>query len=138
MKKILLCALLSLSLLPAMAQKAKSFVGTLENKEWNLFIRMNLEQCNVTIPGQELFGETCGYLGDHKDPRVWIFISGKAGKRKASLTIVNDYGSEDLKADLVQLNDSTYELRQQEGSRIKIVRNRHYTKIPKTLEFKRK
>lgn len=138
MKRLVLSLLCSLALLPSMAQKESAFHGTIENADWSVYITMDLDKCNVVVPQQELFGETCGYLGDWKDPRKWIITSAKIEtKHKAQLTIINDYGSEDLTAELVQTNDSTFELRQVDGSRIKVVRNRHFKSLPKTLVFKR-
>ena len=138
MKKLVLSLLLAFAFIPMMGQQ-QAFKGTIVNSEWSVYITMNFYQCNVIVPQQELFGEVCGYIGDRKDPRKWIFTSAKVeSKHKASLAITNDYGSEDLTADLVMLNDSTYELRQLEGSRIKVVRNRHFAKLPKVLTFKRK
>ena len=50
---------------------------------------------------------------------------------KASLDIVNDYGSEDLTAILTyDAQKNVYTLRQTGGSRLKIVVNRKWVKIP--------
>ena len=53
-------------------------------------------------------------------------------------SIINDYGSEDLMAKLVVENDSTYLLKQINGSTLKIVVDNKWVKLPKTLEMKRK
>jgi hypothetical protein len=52
--------------------------------------------------------------------------------------MINDYGSEDLTAILTAKNDSLYELRQVEGSTLKVPKNGKWQKLPKTLEFKRR
>ena len=54
---------------------------------------------------------------------------------KALLTIVNDYGSEDLTATLIHNTDGTFTLRQDSGSAIKIVKDRKWVKIPKVITF---
>ena len=62
------------------------------------------------------------------------FIEG----RKAELEMVNDTGSDDLRATLEQKDDSTYVLRQGNGSTIKVPNNNKWQKLPNTLVFKRK
>ena len=54
----------------------------------------------------------------------------------AALLVTNDYGSEDLEAKLEKENDSTYTLKQLEGSPIKIVVDRKWVKLPKVMRFK--
>jgi len=56
--------------------------------------------------------------------------------KEAKLSIINDYGSEDLEAKLEKENDSTYTLKQLEGSPIKIVVDRKWVKLPKVMRFK--
>ena len=58
--------------------------------------------------------------------------------KEATLSVVNDYGSEDLTATLVCKDDSTFVLRQGSGSSIKIPRDRKWFKLPKNIEFKRR
>ena len=58
-------------------------------------------------------------------------IEGKT----AHLSIINDYGSEDLTADLTLESDGTYSLKQIAGSNIKIARNRKWVKIPNKLTY---
>ena len=58
------------------------------------------------------------------------------GKNSATLEIVNDYGSEDLTATLTyNPEDGSYVLKQKSGSRIKIVVNRKWVKIPTELKL---
>ena len=54
------------------------------------------------------------------------------------MQLINDYGSEDLKASLTRKNDSIYVLKQLEGNTIKVPNKGKWQKLPKTLEFKRK
>lgn len=137
MRKIV--ALLLLSLLPVVvsAQKAQPFVGYIVNKEYNVYIRMDFYQNSVVVPGQSIFGELPGFFGDNQDGRKWLFTSAKVKGRQATLAITNDYGSEDLTATLTCTSDSTFTLRQEKGSTLKIARRGHWTKIPKEIEFKR-
>lgn len=90
---------------------------------------------NLKVPGQELFGEMPGYFGDRRDSRKWLITDAEIDGKVAHLSIINDYGSEDLVADLVVLSDGTYELQQKDGSSMKIARNRKWVKIPKKLVF---
>jgi hypothetical protein len=49
--------------------------------------------------------------------------------------MVNDYGSEDLNAELILNSDSTYILRQLQGSTIKVAGKNKWIKLPKELKF---
>lgn len=63
------------------------------------------------------------------------YRSKEKGQNMYILGITNDYGSEDLSATLQYNGDGTYILRQVSGSRIKIVVNRKWVKIPTELTF---
>ena len=133
MRKILFLVIISLFCLPMMAQVQKndadttSFKGYLYNKEYNVY---------VIVPRQEVYGEMAGYFGDCQDARKWLFTSATIkNDHLAEIEIINDYGSEDLKATLQKVNDSTFVLRQGDGSTIKIARNRKWLKMPKELTF---
>lgn len=119
-----------------MAQNDRTlFKGKLTNKELNVYMSIDFYHKNLKVPGQEVFGEMPGYFGDRLDSRKWLITDADVEGKIAHLSIINDYGSEDLVADLVILSDSTYELQQKEGSSIKIARNRKWVKIPKKLVF---
>ena len=78
-------------------------------------------------------------MGSKRDARQWLITDAKINKdHTADLSIVNDYGSEDLVAKLVVENDSTYNLKQINGSALKIVVNNKWVKLPRTLQLKRK
>ena len=82
-----------------------------------------------------------GFLRSDDDSRCWIITSSEVNEKKhtANLEIINDYGSEDLTATLsYNPKDSTYTLKQNVGSTIKIARNRKWVKLPGTMQFKRK
>ena len=105
------------------------------NKEFDVYMTIDFYHKNLKVPGQELFGEMPGYFGDRRDSRKWLITDAEIDGKIAHLSIINDYGSEDLVADLIILPDGTYELQQRDGSSMKIARNRKWVKIPKKLVF---
>lgn len=119
------------------AQNDKVFHTYIYNDEFKVYMDINLYENNVIVPNQELFGETPGYFGAKRDERKWLITSAKIDdKNTATLEIANDYGSEDLTATLTfNPEDGSYMLRQKSGSRIKIVVNRKWVKIPTELKF---
>ena len=136
MKRRFLITLLCLISIVCMAQNDSTlFKGKLTNKELNVYMSIDFYHKNLKVPGQEVFGEMPGYFGDRQDSRKWLITDADVDGKIAHLSIINDYGSEDLVADLVLLSNGTYELQQKEGSSIKIARNRKWVKIPKNLVF---
>ena len=114
------------------------FKGYISNNEYQVYIRMNFYENNIVVPDQEIFGELPGYFGAQRDSRKWLFTSAKiVDKNNAEVTITNDYGSEDLVATLTCINDSTFTLKQKEGSTLKIAVKGKWVKIPKTITLKR-
>ena len=107
------------------------------NKEYDVFMQINLYEENVKIPGQDILGETFGYLKKNTDSRVWAITGVEISKdgKKATLEMVNDYGSEDLTAELNMQDDGTYMLKQVEGSTIKVAGKGKWIKLPKILVF---
>ncbi len=114
------------------------FKGEITNKEYDVYMNIDFYHKNLKVPGQELFGEMPGYFGDRRDSRKWLITDADIEGKTAHLSIINDYGSEDLTADLIALPDDSYELQQKEGSNLKIARNRKWVKIPKNLKFTNK
>jgi hypothetical protein len=119
-------------------QDGKPFSGRLQNKEYSVYMNINLYDNNITVPNQELYGELPGYLGRERYNFYWPVVKAEVKNGKAMLTMVNDYGSEDLTAQLTQLNDSTFELKQLSGSALKVPNNGKWLKLPKTLLFIRR
>lgn len=136
MKRILsACLCFAFSLLVS-AQENKAFKGYLYNQEYQVYIYMNFYEKNVVVKDQEILGELPGYLGAIRDTRKWLIISADViSQNKANLEISNDYGSEDLTATLSKEKDGTYLFTQKDGSNIKIVVNRKWVKLPKSLMF---
>lgn len=109
------------------------------NDEYKVYFDIDFYNESVQVPGQDIFGAVPGYFGAMRDSRKWLVTSAKiSGRNRADLDIVNDYGSEDLTATLqYNSSDNTYTLRQTGGSRLKIVVNRKWVKIPTELVFVR-
>ena len=110
------------------------------NDEYQVFIRMNLYAQDISVPGQEIYGELPGYFGSKRSPLVWPFTSASVqSEKKATVHLVNDYGSEDLFCTLVYDKEKqTYLLHKEKGSTLKIVVNRKYVKIPQDLPLRKK
>ena len=136
MKRKILATLLCLISISSMAQTDSTlFKGKITNKEYDVYMNIDFYRKNLKVPGQELFGEMPGYFGDRRDSRKWLITDADIEGKTAHLSIINDYGSEDLTAGLIALPDGSYELQQKEGSNLKIARNRKWVKIPKKLKF---
>lgn len=128
-----------MSYLTSFAQKDSTiFKGYLSNNEYEVYLQINFYQNDIKVPGQEIFGTIAGFWGDRKDSRKWLITNAAIEGKTAHLSIINDYGSEDLIADLTLESDGTYSLKQITGSNIKIARNRKWVKIPKKLTFMKK
>lgn len=141
MKKLIATLVLILMLLPAIAQESKEpFRAYLINKEYKVNLRIDLYQQNITVPGQDLYGELPGYLWKQSNSFCWLITSAEVDDsgKTATLQLINDYGSEDLTATLKAENDSVYVLKQIEGSTLKVPNNGKWQKLPKTLEFRRR
>ena len=137
MKKLFVLMFVLLVSVKLAAQSDKVFHTYIYNDEFKVYMDINLYENNVIVPDQELFGEIPGYFGAKRDQRKWLITSAKIdGKNSATLEIVNDYGSEDLTATLTHNpEDGSYVLKQKSGSRIKIVVNRKWVKIPTELKL---
>ena len=98
-------------------------------------MKINLYEENIEVPGQELYGPLHGFLGKNHNSCCWVITSAKVEGNMATISLINDYGSEDLTASLTLKNDSTYILKQMEGSTLKVPKNGKWQKLPKTLEF---
>ncbi|MBO4811215.1 MAG: hypothetical protein J5552_06585 [Prevotella sp.] len=141
MKRILTTmALLACLAVGAKAQQADStaFRAYIYNNEYDVYMRINFYEQDVVIPWQELFGPLPGFLAKNGNSNCWIVTDATVDGRKAELEMVNDTGSDDLRATLTQLNDSTYVLRQGSGSTIKVPNNNKWQKLPGTLTFIRR
>ena len=138
MKKIITIIIFAFLLSPALAQENKEpFHAYLINKEYNVYLRINFYQENISVPGQELYGKLPGYLSKQHNSFCWLITSAEVEGNKATLQMINDYGSEDLTATLTAESDSVYILKQIEGSTLKVPNNGKWQKLPKILELRR-
>ena len=116
-----------------------AFRAYLYNNEYEVYLRINLYDEDIKVPGQELYGTLPGYLGKKNNSFCWVVTSARIKDSKtATLDMINDYGSEDLTATLIRKNDSIYILKQESGCTLKVPKNSKWQKIPKTLELKRR
>jgi hypothetical protein len=140
MRNFLLFILLSTAVWKGYAQQDNTaFRAYLYNNEYEVYLRINFYDQNITIPGQDLYGELPGYLGKKNNSFCWVITSCEVqSEKKATLQLINDFGSEDLKATLIRKNDSVYTLRQEQGNAIKVPFKGKWLKLPKTIELKRK
>jgi hypothetical protein len=138
-KKIIFFICCMLAAIVVKAQNDGPFRAYIYNNEYQVYMRINLYSQDVVIPGQELYGPLPGFLGKQHNSFCWVITSCKLeSDKEAELQMINDFGSEDLKATLSCIDDSTYILRQGAGSTIRIPHQGKWRKLPKTLEFKRK
>lgn len=121
------------------ATDSLAFRAYLYNNSYRVYMHINFYDSNVVVPGQELYGELPGFLSKEHNSFCWLITSAKIDSdHSARIEMVNDYGSEDLRAELVCQNDSIYILRQLSGSALKVPNNSKWQKLPKNLELKRK
>ena len=139
-RKFIFTLLLIMNCLGSMAQKDdKSFHAYLYNNEYNVYLNINLYDQDVEVPGQALYGQLPGFLGKKNNSFCWVITSCQViDEQHATLQLINDYGSEDLKATLIRENDSLYVLKQGSGSTITVPNNGKWQKLPKTLQLKRR
>ena len=140
MTRILLLLLLQLYCTTLFAQDEKqTFREYLYNNEYDVYLRINFYDQDIEVPGQPLYGKLPGFLGKLHNSFCWVITSCKIKKdNEAEMSLINDYGSEDLQASLFCHNDSTYVLHQLKGSTLKIPKNGKWQKLPKYLVLKRK
>jgi len=136
-------ATFALAVLAAAAATAqtdsKPFRAYLINNEYDVYLRINFHEQDITIPGQELYGQLPGYLGKRRNSFCWVITSCEVkSDDKAELQLINDFGSEDLSATLTRRNDSVYVLKQKSGSTIKVPNKGKWMKLPKEIEFKKR
>jgi hypothetical protein len=140
MTRILLLTLLQLCCTTLFAQDEKqTFRAYLFNEEYDVYLRINFYDQDVEVPGQALYGKLPGFLGKVHNSFCWVITSCKIkNDHEAEMSLINDFGSEDLEARLFCHNDSTYVLHQLKGSTLKVPKNGKWQKLPKYLVFKRK
>ena len=115
--------------------ECEAFRAYLFNKEYGAFLKLDFCDESITIPGQDFYGSLPGYIGKKANNFIWLITSAEVKGKKATLTMINEFGSEDLIATLTQENDSLYVFRQESGSQLKLSLNGKWQKMPKKMEF---
>ncbi len=136
MKKYIIT--LFLVVLPWLSQ-AQSLKGYYYNEEYQVYLQLSIDSIDVKVPEQDIYGEIAGYFGSKRDARLWLITdSERTGRHTAHITVVNDYGSEDFDAEIKEDDQGQLTVKHLHGSTFKIVVNKKYVKLPKTLILKKK
>lgn len=136
MKKALFLLFAAFAQLTAMAQEARPFDVKVVNEEYKIYIRMNLHDKDLTVPGQDVLGQVDGYIASTQSRSTWIIIASEiVDERTAKIEVVNDYGSEDFTAEVKLNSDGTYSYKKTDGSTLKFAVKGKWQKIPSTLQF---
>lgn len=115
------------------------FKAYIYNNVYNIYMQLNLYDNSIIVPGHEIYGELPGFLGKKRHSYSWMITSCKLkNKRHAEITLINDTGSEDLIATLTVKNDTTYILKQEKGSTLKVPDKGKWLKLPSEIEFIKK
>ena len=139
MRKLLFLFVMSLVSAAAVAQQGRPFDTTIRNEEYKIYIRLNLYDKNITVPGQDVLGEVDGYFGSTQSSTKWIVVASRLiDGRTAEIEVTNDYGSEDFTAVLKVEKDGTYSYKKKDGSTLKFAVRGKWQKIPGNLELVRK
>lgn len=138
MKKIIFTLLMAVAALQVMAQETRPFDTTIHNEEYKIYIKMDLYDKDISVPGQDVLGKVDGYIGSKQSRTTWMIISSTLiDERTAELEVVNDYGSEDFTAELKANHDGTYTYRKKDGSTLKFAVKGKWQKIPSRVEFRK-
>lgn len=116
----------------------KLFKGRFYNEEHKIYIDINLYDHNVIIPMQEVLGELDGYIASDQCGTTWCIVSSETKGNKATIDVINNYGSEDFRASMQIIGDSILNYSHKGGSTLKFPVNRKWQKIPSQVTFKRK
>ena len=140
MNKLITISLFCLATIGMRAQSNNGpFRAYLYNNEFDVYMRINFYDQNISVPGQDLFGQVPGFLSKKNYTFAWLITSAEIKGDKAQLSLINDYGSEDLTATLTRKNDSIYVLKQVDGSSLKVpAKGGKWQKLPKSIELKRR
>ena len=115
------------------------FKGKFYNDEHEIYIVINLYDKNVTVPGQEIYGEMDGYVGSKRTSLVWMITGSELlSDKKAKIELINDYGSEDADAELVIIDENTIEYTKKSGANLRFSKNGKWVRMPGKIVFKKK
>ena len=136
MKELIVLALCCFTNLQLRAQnECEAFRAYLYNKEYDTFLKLDFCNESISVPGQDFYSNLPGYIGKKANNFIWVITSAEVNGNKAVMTMINDFGSEDLMASLTRENDSLYVFRQESGSALKLSLKGKWQKMPKKMEF---
>lgn len=144
MKSVLLITILSFICSNMNAQNnvtsndSIAFIGEFHNNEYNVYIKINLIDKDILVPGQEILGELDGYFGSTQSSHIWPITSSELEGSTAKIEVINNYGSEDFTASIILKDNNTLEFKHLKGSTFKFPVNKKWQKLPSKLTFIRK
>lgn len=110
------------------------FKGYFYNKEYKIYLKIDLYKKNIIVPEHEIFGELPGYIGKQRNIFCWLITNSTIiNDHKATIEVINDYGSEDFEAELIYKNDSVILYKHVKGSPLKVPNNGKWQKLPKEI-----
>jgi hypothetical protein len=115
-----------------------AFIGEFQNNEYNVYIKINLIDKDILVPGQEILGELDGYFGSTQSSHIWPITSSEVEGSTAKIEVINNYGSEDFTASIILKDNNTLEFKHLKGSTFKFPVNKKWQKLPSKLTFIRK
>lgn len=115
-----------------------AFIGEFHNNEYNVYIKINLIDKDILVPGQEILGELDGYFGSTQSSHIWPITSSEVEGNIAKIEVINNYGSEDFTASIILKDNNTLEFKHLKGSTFKFPVNKKWQKLPSKLTFIRK
>ena len=115
-----------------------AFIGEFHNNEYNVYIKINLIDKDILVPGQEILGELDGYFGSTQSSHIWPITSSEVEGSTAKIEVINNYGSEDFTASIILKDNNTLEFKHLKGSTFKFPVNKKWQKLPSKLTFIKK
>ena len=115
-----------------------AFIGEFHNNEYNVYIKINLIDKDILVPGQEILGELDGHFGSTQSSHIWPITSSEVEGNTSKIEVINNYGSEDFTASIILKDNNTLEFKHLKGSTFKFPVNKKWQKLPSKLIFIRK
>lgn len=134
MKYIILTIFFASSLTNYANDTLRAFKGFFYNKEYRIYLNIDLYNKSIIVPEHEIYGELPGYIGKKLNNFCWLITNCTIhNNQKATIQVINDYGSEDLEAELINKNDSVILYKHVKGSPLKVPNNGKWQKLPKEI-----
>lgn len=138
MKKVFILALFIQLTSFASAQSDSLYIGKFINEEYRIFLKINLLGKDINVPGQDILGELDGYIGSLDCNHIWAIVSSEIKGRTATISVINNYGSEDFEALLTVNKDYSITFQHKGGSTLKFPIKGKWHKIPSKITFIKK